>query len=161
MSIINIIDFKIFCDIIDIAKSVQLGSETLPKEKSSPPLRSGTPAGIKESLKKAITEMLVLFLLRQKPMYTYEMMREMEKLSDGVLSFNTLYIAIYRLKKFGYLVESDKVLSKDNRVRIYFSVTEEGQQYLQQIISEYRLVTDTIDKILSRDGVLFREGGDQ
>lgn len=128
------------------------------EEKSRSPSRSGTPAGIKESLKKAITEMLVLFLLRQRPMYTYEMMREMERLSNGVLSFNTLYIAIYRLEKFGYLVESDKVLSEDNRVRIYFSVTEEGQKYLEQIIAEYRLITDTVDKMLSQDGTLFREG---
>lgn len=120
---------------------------------------SGTPAGIKESLKKATTEMLVLFLLRQKPMYTYEMMREMEKLSDGVLTFNTLYIAIYRLKKFGYLKESGKELSEDNRMRIYFSVTEEGQKYLKQIIAEYRLVTNTVNQMLSQDGTLFREGG--
>ena len=130
----------------------------MPKKKSASPLRSGTPAGIKESLKKAVTEMLVLFLLRQKPMYTYEMMREMERLSNGVLSFNTLYIAIYRLEKFGYLVESGKILSEDNRVRIYFSVTEEGQKYLERIIAEYRLITDTVDKMLSQDGTLFQEG---
>ncbi len=129
----------------------------MPKERSASPQRSGTPAGIKESLKKATTEMLVLFLLRQKPMYTYEMMREMERLSDGVLTFNTLYIAIYRLESFGYLQESDKVLSEDNRMRIYFSITEKGQQYLQEIISEYRLVTSTIDKMLSQDKTLFNE----
>ena len=91
-------------------------------------------------------------------MYTYEMMREMERLSNGVLSFNTLYIAIYRLEKFGYLVESGKILSEDNRVRIYFSVTEEGQKYLERIIAEYRLITDTVDKMLSQDGTLFQEG---
>lgn len=127
------------------------------KEKSGSSSISGTPAGIKESLKKATTEMLVLFLLRQKPMYTYEMMREMERISDGVLTFNTLYIAIYRLEKFGYITESDKVLSEDNRMRIYFSVTEEGQGYLDKIIAEYRAVTNAVDRILSRDGTLFRE----
>ncbi len=125
------------------------------KRDSSP--ISGTPAGIKESLKKATTEMLVLFFLRQKPMYTYEMMREMERLSDGILTFNTLYMAIYRLEKFGYIVESDKVLSEDNRMRIYFSVTEEGQSYLEKIIEEYRTVTKVIDRILLQDGTLFRE----
>ncbi len=58
--------------------------------------RSGTVAGMKDGLKKATTDMLVLFLLRQKPMYAYEMLQEMARLSDGVLQFNTLYIAIYR-----------------------------------------------------------------
>ena len=58
--------------------------------------RSGTVAGMKDGLKKATTDMLVLFLLRQKPMYAYEMLQEMARLSDGVLQFNTLYIAIYQ-----------------------------------------------------------------
>ena len=53
--------------------------------------RSGTPEGFRESLKKATTEMLVLFLLRRRPMYTYEMMSEIEALSQGVITFNTLY----------------------------------------------------------------------
>lgn len=53
--------------------------------------RSGTVAGMKDGLKKATTDMLVLFLLRQKPMYAYEMLQEMARLSDGVLQFNTLY----------------------------------------------------------------------
>ena len=127
------------------------------KEKRDSSQISGTPSGIKESLKKATTEMLVLFLLHQKSMYTYEMMREMERLSDGVLTFNTLYIAIYRLEKFGYIAESDKVLSEDNRMRIYFSVTEEGRSYLEKIIKEYRTVTNVIDRILSQDGTLFGE----
>ena len=35
---------------------------------------SGNPANIQIALKKATTEMMVLHLLRQKPMYTYEMM---------------------------------------------------------------------------------------
>ena len=50
--------------------------------------RSGTVAGMKDGLKKATTDMLVLFLLRQKPMYAYEMLQEMARLSDGVLQFN-------------------------------------------------------------------------
>lgn len=127
------------------------------KSKSEPPQRSGTPAGIKESLKKATTEMLVLFLLRQKSMYTYEMMREMGKVSNGVLTFNTLYIAIYRLENFGYLAESGKILSEDNRMRIYFSITKEGQEYLKAIISEYQTVTNVVDRILSQDGTLFQK----
>ena len=49
---------------------------------------SGTPASIREALKKATTEMLVLFVLRQKKMYTYEMMQEISHMSDGKIAFN-------------------------------------------------------------------------
>ena len=55
--------------------------------------RSGTVAGMKDGLKKATTDMLVLFLLRQKPMYAYEMLQEMARLSDGVLQL-THYILL-------------------------------------------------------------------
>ena len=61
---------------------------------------AGTPAGIRESLKKATTEMLVLFLLERKPMYTYEMMQTIKLMSDGKISLTNLYIAIYRLEDF-------------------------------------------------------------
>lgn len=44
---------------------------------------SGNPANIQIALKKATTEMMVLHLLRQKPMYTYEMMNAIEERSGG------------------------------------------------------------------------------
>ena len=40
--------------------------------------------------------MPVLFLLKQKSMYAYEMRSTVEKLSEGQITFNTLYQAIYR-----------------------------------------------------------------
>ena len=64
---------------------------------------AGTPAGIRESLKKATTEMLVLFLLERKPMYTYEMMQTIKLMSDGKISLTNLYIAIYRLEDFQFI----------------------------------------------------------
>lgn len=116
--------------------------------------RSGTPAGMRESLKKAVAEMLVLFMVKQKPMYTYEMMQYIKRLSDGVLTFNTLYQAIYRLVNFGYVEESEKIMSEDNRVRVYFTITPAGLEYLPQIMKEYHIVTDAVDHILSLDGKL-------
>lgn len=109
--------------------------------------RSGTSISIRETLKKAITELLVLLVLRKRPMYTYEIMREIETLSRGNIVFNTLYQAIYRLQEFCYIAEKDKKLV-DNRVRIYFSITPEGEAYLEQLIAEYRLFTKTVDQIL-------------
>lgn len=54
--------------------------------------KSGTLAGMRDAMKKATTEMLILFLLRQKEMYVYEMIQEMARLTGGVLTFNTLYL---------------------------------------------------------------------
>ena len=46
---------------------------------------SGTPASIREALKKATTEMLVLFVLRHKSMYTYEMMQEIDRMKPSIV----------------------------------------------------------------------------
>ena len=113
---------------------------------------SGAPEGIRESMKKATTEMLVLFLLKQKSMYTYEMMSTVEKLSEGQITFNTLYQAIYRLQGFRYIEESRKVMSEGNRVRIYYAITGSGRAYLAALIENYYVMTGAIEKILSLDG---------
>lgn len=107
---------------------------------------SGTPASIREALKKATTEMLVLYVLRRKSMYTYEMMQEIDRMSEGKITFNTLYQAIYRLQSFHYIEEEGKVVSEDNRIRIYFAINEAGEDYLQKLIAEYRSFTAAVDQ---------------
>ena len=89
--------------------------------------RSGTAAGMRDAIKKAVTEMMVLFLLRQKPMYVYEMSQEMSRLTGGVYTFNTLYLAIYRLQEHGHIAEAGKQ-EADNRIRVYFKLTDAGQR---------------------------------
>ena len=66
-----------------------------------------------------------------------------------------LYIAIYRLQEHGYISPSETVVTESNRTRVYFSITEQGSRYLDDIIAEYRRVTQTIDSLLSKDGVLY------
>ena len=117
-----------------------------------PKITSGVPDGIRELIKKATTEMLVLFLLKQKSMYTYEMMSTIEKLSEGQITFNTLYQAIYRLQSFAYVEESRKVMSEGNRVRIYYAITDPGRDYLTALVENYHVMTNTIERILSLDG---------
>ncbi len=109
---------------------------------------SGSPANIRTSLKKATTEMMVLHLLREKPMYTYEMMNAIEERSGGDIVFNTLYLSIYRLEENGYIREHEKVMSEDNRTRIYFTITESGSTYLDALIVEYRRYVSALAKVL-------------
>ncbi len=110
--------------------------------------KSGDPANIQVSLKKATTDLIVLTLLREKPRYTYELMQEVERRSSGVIAFNTMYLTIYRLRDFGYIREHEKVVSADNRVQIYFAITETGKDYLERITWEYRRYTDALDQVL-------------
>jgi len=123
------------------------------KIRAAEPADSGDTSGFKNLLKRATTEMLILLVLRQRPMYTYEMMNKLEYMSGGYLSFNTLYIAIYRLKELLFIEESSKTVSPDNRVRVYFSISKAGLEYLKNLIEEYHAFSDVIDNILIWDDV--------
>lgn len=123
---------------------------------SSRASRSGTAAGMRDSIKKAFTEMMVLFLLRQKPMYVYEMSQEMSRLTGGVYTFNTLYLAIYRLQEHGHIAEAGKQ-EADNRVRVYFKLTDAGQRYLDELLPTYREMIGALDALLAQDGKLYKE----
>ena len=117
------------------------------EEQPSVPVRSGTVSGFRDAYKKAVTELLILRLLRDREMYAYEMQREMELRSGGALSFNTLYLAIYRLKDLGFIEERSRV-PVDGRERNYFGITERGQGRFAELTKEYRRLTAAVEAML-------------
>ena len=106
---------------------------------------SGNPANIQIALKKATTEMMVLHLLRQK------LMNAIEERSGGDIAFNTLYLSIYRLEENGYIREHEKVMSEDNRVRIYFAITDAGSAYFDELVKGYLRYTAALARVLELD----------
>lgn len=110
-----------------------------------------------DALKKATTEMLVLFMLRQKPMYTYQMAQEVERLTQGVLTYNTMYLAVYRLQANGYIEEKEKRI-EDGRARIYLAPTPAGVSYYETLRQEYQLFTATLNTLMEQDGTIY-DGG--
>ena len=108
----------------------------------------GHPANMNTALKKATSELIVLHLLREKPMYTYEMMSAVAQRSGGVIAFNTMYLSIYRLQDRGCIREQGKVVSEDNRTRVYFAITPEGEAYLDRLEEEYRRYIRALDRVL-------------
>ena len=118
--------------------------------------KGGTPQGMRDAFKKTTTEMLVLFMLRQRPMYVYEMAQEVQRLTAGGLTYNTLYLAVYRLQASGCIEEAEKRI-EDGRARIYLGITAAGQVYYEQLYAEYRTLTAALDGLLARDGALYGE----
>lgn len=72
------------------------------------PERSGSVQGLEENLKKAVSEMLVLFLLNEREMYIGEIPDELERRSDGKFHIVFPYSVIYRMVKFEYIDELKK-----------------------------------------------------
>ena len=102
--------------------------------------------------KRAVNPFLVLLLLSERPMYVYEMANELEKRSEGKYCLSLLYPVIYRLVSQGFVIEGEKLISNDNRVRQYYKITSEGLDYLNKIEVIYERMTETIKKICEVSG---------
>ena len=77
------------------------------------------------------TDSLLLFLLGHKPMYGYQIVKELEVRSQGYFKFKegTLYPALHRLEKSG-LISSQWQLLSNGRQRRYYYITAKGQTKL-------------------------------
>lgn len=110
-----------------------------------------TSSPLEENLKKALTELLILYLLSQREYYIGELTTTLHEKSGGVLNIVFPYSAVYRLQQSGHIVESEKRNAPDGRRRQYLSITEDGRIYLSQLLEVYRTFSKGIDAI-------FREG---
>lgn len=111
--------------------------------------KSGTVKCMVDSFKKSTTEMLVLALLSKKPMYVYEIVKELDKKTQGRFHLTTLYPAIYRLVSLGFAKEFACCVSEDNRLRKYYSITDSGREHLVYIQGQYYALTSAVEIIFN------------
>jgi PadR family transcriptional regulator PadR len=109
---------------------------------------SRRPSGLEENLKKALTEVLILFLFNEGEHYIGELSPLMAQRSHGVLSIVFPYAAIYRITQAGYLKETEKKTAPDGRLRQYYAITPEGRVYLGELLDTYRAFTQGVEDIL-------------
>lgn len=104
---------------------------------------------IRENLKKGTVEMIMLHLLLERKMYGYELLQEMKIRSNEkfILKDGSMYPILYRMIDKG-LITDEQVLVGRRRTRVYYHITEEGKKYLEEIKTEYQLITEGITNIL-------------
>ena len=59
-----------------------------------------------------------------------------------------MYPTLYRLNQNGYL-DSEQVKVGERRTRVYYYITDSGRQYLQELLTEYKLIYGAIEQLLS------------
>lgn len=87
--------------------------------------------------KRAVSPLLVLSLLRERPMYGYEISSAVSAQSGGRLTVSVLYPVLFRLQEQGYIQVSSSVIV-DGRARSYYQITDSGRQYFTETMGEYR-----------------------
>ncbi len=93
----------------------------------------------KLDMRTGSTTIMILRLLADKPMYGYQMVKELQKRSDGYfeLEQGTLYPALHRLEREG-LVYSEWQVVAEGPSRKYYHLTDAGWSSLQEGTTQWR-----------------------
>ncbi len=102
--------------------------------------------------KKTTAEMLwpyFLKLLKERPMYGYELRQEIQKRFGWKPATVTAYLVLYRLQRDGYVTVDWKEQRKEQRgkpARKYYKITKKGEELFREGV---KLIKDLYVKISS------------
>ena len=105
--------------------------------------------GLEDNLKKALTELLILFLFSEEEHYIGELAPLLHARSHGVLTIVFPYAAIYRLTQADYLTETKRKPPRTGGCGSITTLLKKGRAYLQDLLATYRTFFQGIDDILS------------
>jgi PadR family transcriptional regulator PadR len=102
-----------------------------------------------KELLKGSTDTLLLSLLKDQPMYGYQIIREMDSRSRGYFKFRegTLYPALHRLEA-ARLVRGNWRKLPSGKERRYYELTERGQGLLEQKVVEWQGFSSAVKLIM-------------
>ncbi len=97
----------------------------------------------------ASSESLLLCLVGQQPMYGYQILKELERRSEGYFRFKegTLYPALHRLEKSG-LIEGKWQMFSNSRQRRYYYITDKGRRVLVEKTSQWQDFSTAMNLII-------------
>ena len=104
---------------------------------------------ISKELIKGSTALLVLSVIAGKEMYGYQIIRELESLSEEVFSLNegTLYPILHSLEKEGFL-EAYWEENASSRKRRYYRITESGRRELEYRKREWKEYAGAVGRVV-------------
>ncbi len=93
---------------------------------------------IKDQIRKGSSEILILRLLNDEPMYGYQIVQELKERSGGYFEMKEglLYPTLHRMKQAG-LVTSEWIKTDSQRRRKYYRLTAEGRKMLDEGSAEW------------------------
>ena len=107
-----------------------------------------------EKYKKGFLELFFLKILSEEDLYGYELADLVNHLSGKVISISAgnMYPVLYKLEERGYIKSYEKIVGKRMK-RVYYHLTEEGQEELQKMMADYEKFENAANAIIN-----FRRG---
>nr|MDH3083352.1 PadR family transcriptional regulator [Bacillus subtilis] len=108
---------------------------------------------LNRELVKGSTVILVLTLLNERPMYGYELVKEMGSRGGNELQMKegTLYPSLHKLERQGY-ISSYWEKQEKGPDRKYYRITDEGKEVLAERTKEWSVFSAMMDRILKWSG---------
>ncbi len=98
---------------------------------------------VKTQFLKGCARTLVLKVLSERPMYGYEIARELARRSENIfeLGQGTLYPMLYSLENKGFIrMSGEEKDPETGRRRMYYALTEKGQEALAEDLDTWKAV---------------------
>lgn len=107
---------------------------------------------IRDQIRKGSTEVIILTLLAERPMYGYEMVQELMRRSNGYFEMKEglLYPTLHRMQQSGWLSSSWQ--SVDGRRRKYYTLTSLGREVLGEQAAEWDVFLKRLEAFLQTKG---------
>ena len=93
---------------------------------------------LRDQIRKGSSEILILRLLKDEPMYGFQIVQELKRRSGGYFEMKEglLYPTLHKMKQAG-LVTSEWERRETQRRRKYYSLTEQGRKLLDDGSAEW------------------------
>lgn len=105
-------------------------------------------------LLKGNTDSLLLCLISREPTYGYEIVKELQKRSNGYFQFKegTLYPALHRLERENLIRGTWEILSTGQRRRYYY-ITEKGKQVLAKRLAMWQDFSSAVKAVIQAETI--------
>ncbi len=102
-----------------------------------------------QQLRKGSTPFLILSVVSREKMYGYQIMRELERRSEGYFTMTAalLYPALHQMEMDG-LLSSEWQEGQGKRRRKYYAITAKGKRALLERQAEWETFIDSLRKTL-------------
>lgn len=99
---------------------------------------------------RSSADLVVLTLLRERPMYGYEILVSLSDRGNGEFRFKqgTLYPLLYRLEREGW-IKAKWITPKSGKKRKVYSLTADGRTTQKARLSEWHRFTGAVNAILN------------
>lgn len=100
-------------------------------------------------LLKGTLSLLILSLLRRKPMYGYEIATTVHQETDGTFTWRegSLYPSLHKMQKDGLIV-GEWEEKETGRKRRYYRITPKGEQALREKMQSWTELCQAVNRIL-------------